>query len=302
MLCSVALLASTSGCRADPVRPGDASPSDRSSATVPGPTTAQVPSTQENKVATRKFAGWLLHAVPMPAKAHEWKHSPNSHFRKQSLWIGPSDNAFARTTWWTVPLSSAEFEAWLRKHAPKDLTGEEGGSGIVQSTGVWEHDYDFTGTSTAAHSAGVVNFAYMPDGGGVAVRVDTFTAARFARTVLVPDDVTSVTIEHTSTSFKPKAKPHTATRTITDPTGIADLVEMVNGLPGELTVPTYFHCPMMPGVNSYRLTFTAPAGTFVADLEIGCGSTVNLTRDGAKTAPHLDPGQAFVPTIRRYLK
>lgn len=301
IMCAGALVVSIGGCRADPAQSGGPSPlTPRQSTPGAASAPAHVATTQENVVATRKFAGWLLHAVPMPAKAREWKHSPNGHFRRQSLWLGNSDPALARTTWWTVPLSAPDFASWLRQHAPEGLTAEDGG-GSLKTAGVWERDLDFYSPSTAAHALGQVNFAYMTFEDGVVVRVDTFAAARFARTTMVPDDVTAVKIEHTSTSYRPRSKPHTTTRTITDRRAIDSLVRMVNALPGTTTVPFYSHCRARP-VENYGMTFVAPKGTYVAELDAsGCRSTVALTRDGQEAGPALDPGSAFTRAADHYL-
>jgi hypothetical protein len=111
-----------------------------------------------------------------------------------------------------------------------------------------------------------------------------------------------VKLEHTLKSWQPKSKPHTSTRTITDRPAIADLVRMVNRLPGTMTVPDYSGCPARP-IEEYRMTFLAPTGTYVAELHAsGCWAPVSLTRDGQEAGPALDPDETFIPTAQRYLQ
>lgn len=263
---------------------------------------ATATTTHDNVVATRKFSTWLLHAVPMPPSAREWSHSPTSHYRHGSVGIGPSDSDFTRTTWWTVPLSGAAFGSWLEAHAPHGLHADSDSGGAVESMGVWEHDQDFHAASTTAHTEGWVNFAFLPQGNGLVVRVDTFVGARFARTVLVPKDTTSVTIRRTERSLEPHSRQHTTVRTITDSGAVADLVEMVNGLPGAMTGQFVASCPASVKQQSYSMTFTGPHGSFVGSLPTTmCWPHLTLMHHGAEAGPPLDPGRLFTKTADTYL-
>lgn len=253
-------------------------------------------------MTTRQFSKWLLKAVPMPQSAREWNHSPTPHYRHGSIGIGPSDPAFTRTTWWTVPLSPTAFGAWLRTHKPKGLTADSDSGGPVESQGVWEQDQDFHAPSTSAHTQGWVNFAFLPQGDGVVVRVDTFVGARFARTVLVPTDATSVTIRRTERSLQPHTRPHLTVRPITDRRAIADLVTMVNRLPGAMTSQFVASCPGALKERSYRMSFATPRGSYVATLPTTmCWPQLTLTLNGAKAGPPLDPGQQFAKAADKYL-
>jgi hypothetical protein len=69
------------------------------------------------------------------------------------------------------------------------------------------------------------------------VRVDTFGGARFARTVQVPTQATSVTIRRTVRSLDRRSRPRATSRTTTDATGVAALVRLVDGLGGAMTEP-----------------------------------------------------------------
>jgi hypothetical protein len=268
------------------------------SSTTPG---AAATTTHDNVVATRKFSKWLLHAVPMPPSAREWSHSPSSHYRQASLGIGPSDPDFTRTTWWTVPLSREALGSWLHAHAPLGLRADSDSGGSVESRGVWERDQDFHAPSTTAHTEGWVNFAFMAQGDALVVRVDTFVGARFARTVLVPKDTSSVTIRRTERSLETHSRPHTTVRTITDTGAVARLVEMFNGLPGAMTTQFVASCPASVRQQSYSMTFATPHGTYVGALPTTtCWPQLTLMHNGAEAGPPLDPGRRFTRTADNY--
>jgi hypothetical protein len=258
--------------------------------------------THDNVVATRAFSAWLLHAVPMPRGAREWKKSPTAHYRDGTLGIGPSDPAFGRTTWWTIALSRDVFASWLHAHVPRGLRVNPDDGEAVEGGGVWEHDVDFWAPSTATHTRGWVNFAFTQDGDRLAVRVDTFVGARFARTVRVPGDTTSVTIRRTVTPLTGRHRPQTTVRTLTDAGTVARLVGMVNALPGSMTTDFVASCPASLDQRSYSMTFAGPHGNYVASLPTTvCWSQLTLSKDGVATEPSLDPGQRFVRTADRYL-
>lgn len=254
-------------------------------------------------MATGRFSRWLLHAVPMPRGAREWHHSPTAHYRTGTVGIGPSDPAFTRTTWWTMPLSSGAFASWLRLHAPRRLRADSASGGPVESGGVWEQERDFTASGTAAHTQGWVSFSFMPYGEGVVVRVDTFAGARFARTVLVPDDATAVTIRRTERSLGPHARPHKSVRRITRTTAVSRLVTMVNRLPGAMTAPFVASCPAIVTQVSYSMSFATPQGRYAAVLRSpGCWGQVMLRHDGVRAGPRLDPGRVFTAVADQYLR
>ncbi|MCW2794100.1 MAG: hypothetical protein JWO76_3198 [Nocardioides sp.] len=268
------------------------SPSPSPSPVLPAPrSSGAAATTHDHVVATRRFSAWLLHAVPMPPGAREWHRSPTAHYRRGSVGIGPSDPRFTRTTWWTVSLSSDALVSWLRHHAPRALRPEPGSGASVESMGVWERDQDFVAPSTRAHTSGWVNFAFMPRGDGLVVRADTFVAARFARTVLVPSDATSVRIRRTERSTRPHPRPHRALRTVRDPRAVAALVEMVNALPGAMTTAFVASCPSSVTQQRYSMTFASPHGQYVASLPTtNCWPRLALERDGERAGPPLDPG------------
>ncbi|MBW8751641.1 MAG: hypothetical protein JF565_09490 [Propionibacteriales bacterium] len=147
-----------------------------------------------------------------------------------------------------------------------------------------------------------MNFAFTADGDRLVVRVDTFTGARFARTVLVPDDAISVTIVRTETSLRPNVEPRSIVRTVTDARAITSLVKLVDGLPGAMTTEIVTSCPASLEERSYRLTFATPNSAYVAWLPTTmCWPSVSLRHNGTKAGPPLDPGRHFTKVVDRYL-
>ena len=305
------LVGCTGGPQADrPVAPSTPPPyasspssSSSSSSSTAAPAAADATTTHANVVATRRFSAWLLHAVAMPLGAREWHHSPTAHYREASVGIGPSDVRFTRTTWWTVPLSSEAFGSWLRSHAPHRLHLDSDFGGPTQSRGVWEHDRDFHAPGTPAHVGGRVNFASTPHGEGLVVRVDTFTGARHARTVVVPQDSTSVTIRRTERSTRPPVRRHTTVRTVTGGADVEELVDMVDALPGSMTGRFVTSCPATLSEVSYSMRFATPRGSYVASLpSTVCWPSLTLRHDGVAVGPPIDPGRRFVGIAERFLR
>ena len=294
-----ALTGCTQAPQADRPRP------ERPTASPPtaGATTGTARTTHDNVVTTRRFSAWLLHAVPMPPSAQEWHHSPTVHYRHASMGIGPSDARFTRTTWWTVPLSSGALDDWLRHHAPPGLLRHSDFSGSSESEGVWELDRDFHAASSSSHTEGWVSFAFTSYGDGLVVRVDTFTGARFARTVLVPTDATSVTIRRTERSTVGRAREHATVRKVTGSRAVARLVGLVNSLPGAMTGQFVTSCPPTLTQRNYSMRFATPDGSFVASLpDTSCVPTLGLRHDGVRVGPRLDPRRRFAETLDRYLE
>lgn len=274
----------------------------------PGPpsssrsTGSPAPTTHDNVVATRRFSRWLLHAVPMPPNAREWDHSPTLWYRQASLGIGPSDPTFTRTTWWTVQLTRAAFGSWLRTHTPPGLKADPHSASSAGPGGGWEEDQEFHAAGTHTHTEGWVNVAFMPCADGLAVRVDTFVGARFARTVLVPRSTTAVEIRRTERSIAGTPGTHITVRTVTDPHVVAHLVGTVDGLPGAMTARVVAPCPDITTLRTYSMTFTTSKGTYVALLPTTmCWPRLRLAHNGADAGPPLDPGRVFADTADSYL-
>lgn len=246
-------------------------------APVPARTTAQ------NMADAKAVSAALLAALPKPPGTQVWSHSPNDHFRQAWSGVGPADGRLSRHAWWTVPLSRADFTHWLATHHPAGmhLQGSAPTSTSVASNGVWTDETDYVGTSTAAHTAPVLHVEFIPDGDRLAVRLDTFIAARFARTDFVPADVTRVSLRRTVT--RAVGTPRTTVRTvmIDDRQRIADLVRRSNALPGAMTVPVVMSCPMTTETTIYRLEFDGPTTAETLTVPTtNCGPAEGVLRRG----------------------
>lgn len=280
------------------------SPSTSSPPASSPPTTA--PSggtTRDNISATRAQSAWMLHAVPMPDGSREWRTSPEPAFREQTMSMGPSDARFTRTTWWTVPMSIAEFTSWLRSHVPEGFAGpptDGGAYSVGEGRMAQVEELDTAGSN--AYTGGSLAFSLLPYEGGLVARVDTFISPRFARTVFVPEDTSEVRIGRT-VSHPYAAKPHTrrATVMLTEPADVSELVGEVNALPGSSTASSG-SCPLTTTKVDYRVSFPTSAGTFALRFEGGpCWPQVTLLHDGNKVGPTLDPGD-LAATLDGYLE
>ncbi|MDO7869456.1 hypothetical protein [Nocardioides jiangxiensis] len=295
-----ASLAGLAACTADRA----AAPERPAVATSRGPQLPPPRTTHDNEAATAAYADWLLHAVPMPAGAREWSRSPLDQFRRATLGVSPSDPRFQRTTWWTVPLGLGDLGSWVASHVPKGLRLEDGTPSQSMSMGRTEYDVDLLGASTATHTGSVLNLAIVERAGGIVVRVDTFVAARFVRTALVPDDAASVTLRRVraaTTGHRPASR--TAVRRLTDPAVVRRVVDLVNRQPAAMTVENIHGCPAMLGGTVWTLTFATGQGEWTA---VGSGDdcypALVLRHDGVRVGPTLEPGRAFDDALDRFLR
>lgn len=253
--------------------------------------------TSDHRAAARAESQRLLTVLSPPAGGRVVDASPAADLRDQLEGVSPSDSRLSRHAWWTVPMSPTDFAAWLKGQHPTGMTVEDGGSSSAVD-GTMVDSTDLTGTSTAAYSAPVVTFAYVPYDGGTAVRLDTFLAARYARSTYLPTDVTRVVIRQVVTSMMSPARRRVRTEVVTDAARIARLVAAANRLPGIVTVPNVFHCPMMPTVRTSTVTFTGPSGVFsISGPATVCGAVLTLRHDGHRVRPALDPGRAWFPLV-----
>jgi hypothetical protein len=279
--------------------PSPSLPADTTSPTLdPDPRT-----TEENIEATHEQSAWLLHAVPMPPGSEELTESPTRYFRQSHLVSGPSDPEFTRTTWWTVQVSADEFADWLSTHQPNGLRlvpDEDGGTlygGEASETRLLAMD------GTDAWTRAVVAFSFMAFETELAVRVDTFIGARFARTTFLPEDVTAVSLLRAKRPAIGDDRNDASYRrvTLTDSMSINDLVSRVNELPGSMTEAFVSPCPVMLNEIAYRLRFVSAEGTYRLRLQLGCWAQATLIVDGEETVPTLDPGADFARALDRYL-
>ena len=285
-----------------------ATPSTTSQAAAPSSvaTTPTGATTRDNVRATRARSRWMLHAVPMPRGSREWSRSPEPAFRQRTFGVGPADQRFTRSTWWTVPVSEPEFETWLSTHVPTGLTfrPDDGGAYSVDDGRMAQQD-DLNAAGSSAYTPGFLVFSSLPYGDGLAVRVDTFIGARFARTTFVPKDTSAVRITRikgSTTGTRPRVPTRRTTLEVTDRAGIADLVAAVNRLPGSMTVPFVASCPAILVQTRYAVSFTTPRGTHRLSFDGGpCWPQARLFENGTRTRPTLEPGD-LASTLDRYLE
>ncbi|HJQ04184.1 MAG TPA: hypothetical protein VJ872_01975 [Nocardioides sp.] len=284
----VAALALVAGCDGNAVAPS-ADPSAQASS-PPSSTTAG------NRVIALAASQHLLIVLRPPKGGHAVDSSPTADLRDPLEGVGPSDSRLSRHAWWTVPMSAQDFGTWLRSQHPDGLTVSDGGSSSAPD-GTMVDIAELDGTSTAAYSAPVLTVAYLPHDGGVAVRLDTFLAARYARTTYIPTDTTRVAIRTVTTTFDSKRRT-TRHRTVSDPAQVHRLVAAANGLFGTVTIPNIFHCPLMRKQTTATVTFTGPSGTYaITGTATTCAAALALTHDGHLVPPALDPGQRWFPLL-----
>ncbi|HWU22667.1 MAG TPA: hypothetical protein VN088_14125 [Nocardioides sp.] len=264
---------------------------------VPLPSGQATMSTADNRASALAESKRLLTVLSPPAGGRVVDASPAADLRDELEGISPSDSMLSRHAWWTVPLSPGDFAAWLRSQHVAGMTVEDGGASSAPD-GTMVDIADLDGTGTSAYSAPVLTFAYVPHDGGTAVRLDTFLAARYARTTYLPTDVSRIVIRRVTSSVMSSARRQVRTTVVTDPARIRRLVTAANRLPGIVTVPNIFHCPMMRTVTSARVTFTSASGVFAIDGPATvCGAVLTLSKDGHRVPPALDPGRAWFPLL-----
>lgn len=261
-----------------------------------GTTTPAASTTAGNRALARAESERLLTVLSPPQGGAVVTTSPVADLRDQLEGVGPSDRRLSRHAWWTVPMSPRDFAAWLKAQRPPGSTVEDGGSSSAPD-GTMVDFVDVTGTDTAAYSAPVLTVAYLPHAGGVAVRLDTFLAARYARTTYVPTDTTRVTIRTVTTTYG-SGRRTVRHRTVSDPAEVRRLVAAANGLFGMITVPNVFHCPLMREQTTATVTFSGPSGVYaITGTATNCAAALALSHDGHLLPPALDPGRRWFPLL-----
>lgn len=167
------------------------------------------------------------------------------------------------------------------------------------SRGQREDNAVFEAEGTDTWTPAFVVFSYTEhDDDALAVRVDTFIGARFARTTFVPNDTTRVTIVRT---YDASENPERTEATVTDPRQIAGLVALVNNLPGSMTGEFVASCPASLFEIDYRVRFDSPQSTSVLRFQPACWAQATLRTDGTDTEPTLDPGPRFTKALDLHL-
>jgi hypothetical protein len=188
---------------------------------------------------------------------------------------------------WRVTGTPAALIGWLRRHAPAGTRLSSWGSGADRGvTFVWTRGYSFRILPAAVYEAELDFAIAVANGGGTAVRVDSFAAGLVPRPAWerVPAAVTSVAIT---------VRPFDGGRvypvaTVSAPAEVERLVRAFNGF--RIVQPgTAFSCPAFPGAAPLlRFRFLSAGGARLADAaESGCvGLRFSVAR---RTGPALWP-------------
>lgn len=245
--------------------------------------------TAANLATASRLSASLLHALPMPPGSTKLDRSPAEAL--DGPWFKSAHRGLAHQSWWTVPMTSAEFEGWLRSHPPRGLTlGASGTSGVA---GALVEDREFDGPGTAAYTGRALDVSYLPHGDRLAVRISTYVNARYARTVLVPASTRSVAIRLVTTTTDARQRRTTTTATVTEPTEVGRLVGRFNALPGT-GVDRFAHsCPAVLLAKDYTLEFRGPDGDYTVTGSDECDRQLDLRRNDTPTAPAIDADDSF---------
>jgi len=220
-------------------------------------------------VMTRAASGTRRHAT-----------SPTPALRPLEYYIGPSDTSLTLTGWWTVPRSAGDLQTYLDATPVLGRKPEGWGSSAGPRHETPYPDTSYSWPSTAAYTTPSLAVTLQPAGATTYVRVDTFIAARHARSdaTRLQGDVSSATVPSGD---------------VTDATTVGRLRRAFDALPGSSTVPWDGSCPVGDTGPTLRLTFHTSAGDLVVqDVPSTCGpDVVTVVQDGAALAPTLDGGQ-----------
>jgi hypothetical protein len=266
-------------------------PSSTTAATAPRP--GPDPHELEAEAAARALLtrvrpgpGWVEVATP-PASILE------------TAWSAPgTSNLVDLHRLYVVTGSWAAVQTWLQANAPAGTV--HAGSGSTATRGVptsQDIGYLATGEDPALVES-TIQFTTAPAGPGhIGLRVDVQVTWRPSRPTdtFVPSGSSSVTV---TAVWGAGATAGSLTRTVTDPTTIAELAGTVNGLSAAL--PGVHGCPAEIGNLRLRLHFTGPKMSTVLTESDGCDNT-SLRDDAHPTGFALDTGSTLLDQEARAL-
>lgn len=255
-----------------------------------------------NRDAARAEAQHLIDEAPLPAGAATQESAPTP-ILVHEVQGGPleQDTTLDRVAWWTVPVSTDDFAAYVAGHVPTDLTpgvattGTEGNT----KTGVsvsWAQQ-DFTGTGTDAYTTPELWVIWTAYHGGTAVRAEAYIGARWPRAA---SSYITGRIERVDVRLARTPDRFTGPRewTIVSYAGrrpVQRLRAAFNRLHGSIHNEGQGlarSCPAMMGLpDTTTLVFHLPHGHSmrVRDISYGCGDRLQAWRDGRRVSPPLDP-------------
>ena len=191
---------------------------------------------------------------------------------------------------WRVAGTPAALIGWLRRHPPTGTRlsswGSSGRRGVPY---VWTRGYSYRRLPRGIYEAELDVAIAAADGGGSAVRVDSFAAGLVPRPgwERVPPTVRTVAIS----LRRYDGKRSYSVASVTDPVLVRRLARTFDGF--QIVQPgTFFSCPLITGATPLlRFRFLSATGAELADAtESGCvGLSFAVgTRSGPALSPDVD--------------
>jgi hypothetical protein len=198
-------------------------------------------------------------------------------------------------SWWRVPGQPDAVLAWEKTHLPRRFSLFGWGSGYHGAGTMWD-EFSLPGVPGVLSQRELQVQAVSDGDGQTVIRVDAQDAWLPAKPASerVPAGVTAVTITAVA-GMAASGKPP-APVTVTDPSKVARIVSLVDGLP--VVPPGTYGCGAMTG-RELRLTFRSGAhgaALAVATANVGGCPDVRLTIDG-KPQPGLSEGATLVTGV-----
>ncbi len=279
-------------------------PSRTTSAT---PSAAPFPPVQPLQLAgvTRKdaraAAKRVIARVAVFAGAHETDASGVPELTGPDQTSSPAHYTVTRSRWWTVSGTTPQAVAhWYAAHPTRGFVSDGGVGSMSGSNSPTIEFVDF-------HRRGAPDQIVTPF--GVTVHLETTTTAAGVGIRATVDsvwsppraassyatDVTSIDVRRTTTRYFRHVRTTQHSWTITDPTQVAEVVTVYNGLQGQ--PPVILSCPVMRKVVEYRLVLHSPHGDLVANADTGCPAGVSVSRNGRQLPPALADPESLITAL-----
>ncbi|MGA8248182.1 MAG: hypothetical protein WB797_14860, partial [Nocardioides sp.] len=264
------------------------------------PSATTIPPATVTRKEARAAAERVIARVAVLPGAHETDAAGVPELTGPDESSSPAHYTVTRSRWWTVSGTTPEAVAhWYDAHPTRGFVSD-GGVGSMSGTDSPTIDFvDFhqRGVGDVFTPLGVtVHLETTTTAAGVGIRatVDSVwspprAAASYAK------DVGSIDVRRTTTRYFRHAHTTQHSWTITDPTRVADIVKVFNGLPGE--PPVVLSCPATRKVVEYRVVFHSTDGDLVADARTGCGAGVIVSRNGTQLPPALDDPASLIQAV-----
>lgn len=258
------------------------------SAASTGPT-----SDDANRAAAKAEVQRLMAETPLPAGAVTSATAPTALLVHQTQG-GPleQDTTLDRVAWWTVPVSTTDFAAYLAAHTPRGLTPSGGVStGTLTDTHAgtsqtWA-EQNLTGTGTRAYTPPELWVTWTAYDGGTAVRAEGYIGARWQRpsTSYVAGRIQRIDVRITGRGAISQA--------FTARGPVRRLRFTFNGLLGAVHnegKALSISCNgMLTGTTTVVFHLLHGHLVRIRDVATGCGDGLEVWRNGRRVPAHLDP-------------